>query len=513
KKSGVVVFSIEKGSKCGELKEGNIITQVSGFSVKNSKDFKNAIKGIKAGEYVAMVVNGGPGGCVVIKDGDLGISVSDTETKELIFGTDLAGGTITTLKTEKTVSSKELEEIKNIIEKRAKALALPEIRVLISNNSIRIFSLKDENINLLIMNGRFEAKILEEIKFTNNTGKVLVGDSSYPIVLEDKKLKVNGSSYEIGHNFSLENINFEIVNITNTSAFLKALFFSNEDVLRVLKDFSYVKYEPNTRSYEFGVIFEVSKQASQKFAKITRRLSTTIIGAQAVSEGSLVYSLDGEEINKLNIPFEMVGKEIKNIAVIGFRKTAKAATDDKSKIEAALETKELPTGLEIADIELFEPTYGKIVHALVVIVAVLIILPIGLTYLIYKKIKPGLYAMALLASEIISIFGVIALSQSYFARGWLVDMPTIIGLISITCITMIKLFITSEKVIKKREISLQYKYKKIIGLDRLLSILTAVISFVTLFTTWKGFGLSLISGLLISAIIINPTYREILKAT
>ena len=510
KPRGVRVISIDENASCGNLKEGDIITQLSFGVIENKEDFDKEVKNVKAGERVTLVVNGGPGGCIALRDGYLGINVTDLKKPGLKFSTEIAGGSITYLQPKISVSSSELEKIKDTLIKRAEISRIPEIRVKTFDGIIKLYSLENENINLLKIKGEFEARILEKIDIENDTAKVFVGKKSYSLKVKNESIVFDSKTYTIGDEFKLDNIRFEVENITNSSVYLEAFFFDNNDVVKVFSNLAYTRYNQRALAYEFYLPVEISENASERFEKITKMLTTRVVGGQPVLSAPLVYYLDGEMINSLNIPFEMTTKKVKNLAILGFRNTYEEANNINLKLQEALKTEKIPE-LFVIKTEKFKGKYQNLFpYTILGTIFILLIFSASLA-LKTKKIKASLVAFLFSASQILPILGAISFVQSRFMYGWIIDIPTVFGMSFAVWLTFSKLFIQAIEKEKNKKISLRYKHRTIIGLNNFLTIVFVLISFVLLFSPFKGFGLSLIIALLLNLFLIEPSYLKILS--
>ena len=511
KERGVVVVSISTESKCGDLKEGDIITEVSGFLIEDSTDFENAVERFKAGEYATLVVNGGPGGCVAIRDGDLGIKVKNAAKAGLRFGPEIGGLEVSVLKPEKNLTQAETEKTLEILRERAGIAGFPGVDVRSSDGKFEITSLPGEDLRPLLSKGKFEAKILEEIKIENASGKIPVGEMDYEFVVEGKSIRMDNSTYTINQTFELGNISFELLNITNSSVVLQALVFTNEDVKDVLLAYSFVTYNPSLGGYEFYLPLEISEEASERIQSVIKRMETRVIGGRVFLAGSLVFYLDGKSIGSSPIPFDWIGREINRIAVAGYRGNQNAALSDKLRIQLALQTENLPVELEIEEVRKEEVGHGSLIlYSFLLLFFLLIAGTSGVSYKRYKSSRLSFYLFLLLSSQLIIIFGSIALVQRSFPYAWLIGVESLTGILSSIILASLHLFAQSERALRKREFSIFYKYKRI-KLFPLTSILAFLIGFVLLF--WlKGFALSLIIGSLLSLFPISFIYSEKLKS-
>jgi len=508
RKPGVVVTFVDEDNKCGQIRERDIVTQVGGVVTSNSEDFEKAVQTIKTGEHVRMVVNNGPGGCEALRDGYIGIDVADIPSKHLKFGLDIQGGEVTILKPRETLSLAELEEEKEIIGERIKGLGLSETRVYTSDSTIRIVSLT-EMISTLIKTGNFEAKIGQDIEVENGTGEIRLGDRFYDIETVDEKLKINDSYYQTEQTFLLEDIEFKILNITNSSLGVEAKFLDNDDVARVLSSLSFVRFNADFRVYEFNIPLEISDEASDRFMRITKGLRVTVVGGQSL-EGNLIYYLDGGKVSELNRPFgmEMAGMEINSINVIGFG-SENEVINKKLEIQAILKSGTL-VEMEIIGKEKFEPTLRNTVLELSLLTA--LVITASTTILIHRryKNKKVFFIPLLIGIEVFCVVGIAALTQSVSGVGWVLNFLSIIGLVIFSFVSLSLLIIKTEEKIKQKQLFLWYKHRRIAGLSTFFYFSVFLTAFVLLFTPIKEIGFSIITGLFIG-FITKPIYTGLFR--
>ncbi|MEM5883092.1 MAG: hypothetical protein QXQ77_02530 [Candidatus Aenigmatarchaeota archaeon] len=499
---GVVVVSLDENNKCEGIREGSIITEMRGTAISSEEDFENYLKNVKQGEYVSMVINNLPGGCIALNDSYLGITVKNFERKGLKFGIDLAGGKASVFS-----STQDLKKVKEILEKRIEVFKLPAASVSVSDKTIRIVSLRDEKLEPLLIRGKFEARISEEVKLKNNTGKLPLGKEDYTITLENEKIKINESFYGENESFVLQGIEFKIINITNSSVLLEALIFTKKDIKQI--SYSFVKYEPLAKRYEFNIPVEISEEASERFSKIIDRMPTTTEFGSIVLSGRLLYYLDGKEMSNLAIPFSLVGRKISSISIFGLRESEEAATLDKNRIEASLKTEDLEP-LQLIKTEDLEATYPMLTTYFFAALITIEILFSLFVFLRYRKKELLFYSLTLSLIQAFLIFGINAIAQNLVPNSWLINSSTLLGILTITIFTLFQFVLVLEKRVKKRELSLSFKLKKLIGLSNFLNILIVISSFILLFV-FKTFGLSLLTGFVFGFLILVPLFEEAVR--
>jgi hypothetical protein len=511
KKSGVVVSAVDKGNKCGSIGEGDVITNVLGSYVENSEDFRAVETGIKENEYVTMVINNGPGGCTAVRDGYLGLTVDDVPSNELRFGIDIGGGFTAVLEPEKELGKNEVGGVVQILRKRADVYNLPETTITASDTSIRINSLSTEKISWLIAAGKFETKILEEVKLQDSVGKIPVGDNSYSIELVNNSLRINGSLYGMGEEFELEDVKFSIKNMTGSNVAVEATVFENKDVVRVLQGGS-VSYNANARTYEFTVPIEISTEASGRFAKVVKKIPTTVTGENIILNGFLVYYLEGHQISRLNIPAEFARQVVKQISIVGFSTSMTEASNTRLKTLGAVESGVLPVGLKVVGMEKYEPRlkifsmelFGSMLGLVVVSV-------ISVFYWRYKNPSFGLFAVALVLLELALVLGTVAAAQQLAGAVWVINLTTIAGFTAVLIVSSIQMIVLSEQVLKKKDLSISHKYKKIIDVSAAANWAVFGVGFLILFSTWRFFGLTLLMGFVFDVLFMRPVYRDFIR--
>jgi preprotein translocase subunit SecD len=272
-----------------------------------------------------------------------------------------------------------------------------------------------------------------------------------------------------------------------------------------------ITYNPNANLYEFIIPVEISSEASNRFSKIVKRIPTTFAGQRIILNGFLVYYLDGNPISQLNIPIELTRQTIKQLSIIGFSKNMVDATNTRSKILSSVESGILPVHLEIVGSEVYEPklkSFSTEVFGLGICLSAAFIFLIF--YLRYKNLKLGFLAILLSLTELFLILGVIATAQQ-IGVAWVINLTIIFSFIAVLLISNIQAVILSEQNLKKRSLSISYKYKRLISISTLLSLITLIIGFVFLFTELRFFGLTLITGFLLDILLIRPIFKGLVK--
>lgn len=499
KRQGVIVSSVDNPD-C-TLKAGDIINSILGQQINSIEDFNRAVKNVKKGERVTMVVNNGPGGCTALGDGYLGVNITNVPSEQLKFGIELQGGVVTLLKPEKDVST-----VVEILRKRVAAYMIPDAQVLVNGNTIKVVSLSSDVIPALLERGKFEATILEGIELTNNIGDIPIGDNVYTVEVVDGSLKVNGSFYTINSTFQLEDVVFTVKNITNSSVVVEAKFFSNADVLRTFGSGT-LSYNSDSKMYEFTIPIEISEEASRKFNKILKNAPTYFDGRQTVVDGFLVYYIDEKPISSLIIPAELIKQEMRQLSVVGFSTSLSDASITKQKVFASLESGEMPTSIKVAGFEAYKPTMQNLC-LMIAGLSFICFLVVSLTvfYFRYKKMEVGPLVIVLTLTCVFITLGFVALVQKFLPI-WVVNFQTFLGFVVLMFVSLCYSVITAEARIRKNAPKI-ILLRRSISLASLTDFLTVVVALVLLFTFLKFFATTLLVGFLIYRILVVPLYEK-----
>ena len=475
KPSGVVVISVENPS-C-TFGNGDVITEIRGKSIKNSQDFYSIQKELKKGEYVSMVVNGGPGGCKVIEDGELGIKVSDIERRKMKLSIEFGGGKKIFL------STNQSQEMVEVLKKRIELLGLPETKVNISNSLVEIICPKYVNLDKLLSRGEFKATIEQELEIENESVEVKIGTSKYSFLVNNSTIVFQNQKYREGKVFYIDGIEIEILNITNHSVLIEEKIFDNKDVVRVFKELGSVRYNPSARSYEFSIPIELSENASERIIKVTRGLKTTLVRDELIFQGFLVYYLDGEKISSLVVPFRVTLEGIKNINILGFSKSSKDALKKMTLIEISLEAGSLPEFQIVKEVK-FEGSSKLLLQISYISFGIAALSLLTLSSLTLKRKGFWIFLISLSTSFI--VFGLALISQ-LISQGIIIDKNFLFGLLAIPFLNFFNTYLFQKK---KR------KYTKFLK----IGILTISIIFLL---TAKNLGISLFLFLILTPITEN----------
>ncbi len=419
KQNGVIVTGVNN-SGCS-VEEGDIITEIRGSLVRSSSDFYSIISNYKKGEYVSMVVNNKPGGCKLIEDGNVGISVKDFPSKKIKMSVDLGGGIVTVLKSDNP--EKDFKVIKN----RVLFFGYPSTKVELDGAFIKIIHPDYVSVDEILFRGKLEGKILEFLDVNDGYTEIRVNKKMYKIYVKNNSIEINNKTVLINQTFSIDDINFTLVNITQTNLILESVVFSNKNILSIIEDLSQLVYRPQFKVYEFRIPITFDEDASRNFIKIAKTMKIEMVEKILLLKGRIVYYLDGKPIGSASIPYSLLQTNISSINIIGFSDSEREVSETKNKIIASVKYGELSNIEKIEDVNI-EPKFENAIHFFLLCVLATILL--NSLYFIKKKIT--IYEFMIKSSTPFILFGIVLLSQFLMRFGIIIDVPLFLGILFLT---------------------------------------------------------------------------------
>jgi hypothetical protein len=477
---GVFVAALDEGRKCSELRVGDVITQVRGQVVRNLMEFEKIVGKVKEGEFVPLVVNGRPGNCVALEDGWLGVEVRQTRAKGLKLGLEFGGMEIVYVA---NASLDELDEMSEVIGRRMSYLELPG-SCFVSNSRIHLISL--EEVELLTKRCRFDAWIQRRLRLENQTTILEMGGKEYELRLDGARI----DNLAFGTDFELSGIEGKVVNFTNESVLVGLKVFGWEDILRVRPELSRIEH-PAEQTYVINLPIELREEAIERFRLIAEPIESFFTGQEFVLQAQLVYELDGKTLSTLTIPRRLVEEGLRDILVIAFETSASRASSLLEEIEMCLVSGELAHELMRVEARRFEARQSLMGWAFLISVPGLLFLCLAVRK---YGLKLGLIGFCLFGSELILCLGFAALTSHLFRRGWILDLPSFVGLFMLAVLSLLD-------------------YQRLRKSPKRLTFLLAVMGscFPLLFTALKGMGLSILLGTLIGLSLTKPLYDVALE--
>lgn len=520
-KAGVVVRSISSDSPLAEkLVVGDIITWVEDVEIKDTDDFyqfetyTGALSFIHSGEL----------SIADIEEPGLGVVVEKRPLTNINFGMDLVGGTRVLLEPVKNVSDEVMNQILTTLETRINIFGLREAKfqkvVDLAGNKYAQIEMAGGSIkeveDLLAKQGMFEAKIPKLIIIEDNYGTLKLGDNNYSVELQDSRIKIENQIVNQNETFELEDIEFELVNVTSDSAVVVAKVFTSDDIRSVCIQETGTcvsRVLPQAGGYEFAFQVFVSEEGAERFAKVTKGMKTVVDPntGETYLESRIALFLDENLITDLGIASDLAGRAYTKPLVTGGAETREEALNEKLRLQSILQSGALPVKLEIIKIDQISPTLGEgFTKAAMFAIIIATVAVMGIIYIRYRKIK------ILIPMLVFSVIEFTITLGAASAIKWTIDLAAIAGLIAaIGTGTNDQIMIIDEILIgggEKKIYTVKQRVKRafFIIFGAASTIIAAMIPlFVIGIGVMRGFALITIIGVGIGVLITRPAFGRI----
>jgi len=522
---GVIVVSINESSPLiDKIKVGETITWANEKTISTPDDlysFENY-----TGTF--RFVHSGTLDLVNIEKPGLGITVVQKPFTKLSLGLDFVGGTRVLLKPKENVSDALMQQIIATLETRINTFGLREakfqqIKDVSGNNFAQIEMAggsREEVENLLSTQGKFEGKIPKNISFdSNNTGVLRLGNNTYTVTLQNDGVVIQNKLLKVNDTYRLNNINFQLTNLTNKTATLTFLIFSGDDIKSVCiveqPGICTSRLVPQNNGWSFEFQIVISQESAQRFADITNDMKVLTIPqtGEKFLESRIYIYLDQKLITDLGISADLKGKALTSPAITGFRLSRDDALTEKLRLQSILQSGALPTGLDIVRVDQISPSLGSEFIRSAIMSAVIAALAVsGVIFLRYRKAKILIPMMLWSMSELIITLGAAALIK------WTIDLASIAGLITaIGTGTNDQIMIIDEILIGgggegKRLYTVKQRIKRaffiVFGAAGTVIAAMLPLMFVGI-GVMKGFAIITTLGILIGVIITRPAFGKV----
>jgi len=556
--TGVIVTSVGDDTPCKDvITVGSTITDIAGKSIKNRNDFTNVVKDLKG--PITIIINDNPRSCTIPEDSTLNVSVKNIGKEGIKFGLDIGGGGLFLFKPKEIVSQEITQKTLGILKSRMKIYDLSNTRVEGTEDGLIkiIMGLEEERyLNLLTERGILEGGLSQRVELKERKGEFKFNDKIYEVVLKnDETVSVNDSEYVLNQRFVLDDVEFELRNVSgNTTTFFIKIFDERDlTVQEETQTAGSKRVVKQDGGYVYVIPIIVSEEGSKIFAKATKGQEMIIEPGSGESflQEPLVFSIDEILIADLPISGSDAGKEIENLIIWEFKSTIEEATSDMKKFESVLEVKRLPSSLVLVKTGTYTPTLDDSLITLP-LYTILITTVIASVIFFIRYRKRGVMILPLLLLSfcgIVLVFGV--LSLQWFAiliflfgvsfvlingearewmswlsiflmfimvagivmSKWVFDFSSIIGLMAILIFSVCQGGIVGDQFLTGKKVYTQSEYKHSL---RRLWILTVVVTLaltVLFFVggSFRSFAMATIIGVLTSTSITTPIYSNLIE--
>lgn len=523
-KGGVVIKSVDQTSPFyGVVKVGETLDWA------NEKSITSVIDVQKYENYTGMFrfMHSGKLDLVDIKTPGLGMIVEKRSATNIKLGMDMIGGTRVLLQpNENNITDDTMQQIKASLETRINTYGLKEVIV----QPIKDFSgqqyvqvemaggSRGEIDDLLARQGKFEGKVPMVVTFTKDVGTLKLGDEEYAVKYNNNSIEVNSKTLYLNDTFKLDDIDFQVLNITDTDAILVSTVFKGDDVTSVCMidqpGICSSRLQQVTSGWSFSFQVFITQKSAEKFASVTKNMKSFVNPntGESYLESRIYLYLDGNEIENLGISSDLAGKAYTTPAITGGGKDKEEAIQEKLKLQSILKSGALPVGLNVIRADDISPSLGReFLNDAFKIVLVAVIAVAFVIYLRYRKIKILIPMMIWSLSELILTLGVAS------AINWTMDLASITGLIAaIGTGTNDQIMIIDEIMLGEREkiYTMKQKVKKAFSIV-FSTAATIIAAMVPLFFVgigiMKGFAITTTIGILIGVFITRGAFAIVME--
>ncbi len=504
KKGGAVVSFLDQNNKCSNIKVGSTINQVNGAVISDSQSYDDKTKGVIAGTYVPMVVNGGPAGCVALRDGYLGLDVSDASGPQIKFSPEIGKSILTVFKVDDSSTAKGFA---NIIKERIAILKLVGYSVATEGDTIKITSL-DRDISQLTKTCDFEIDIDRTSNLpTTNSSFVILDGKKYAAEIADSKIILNGTEYSLNKYFYVDHIKTTIGTAGNSTLTISQIFVNGSDAR--IAGLQTLQYYQQIGGFRLQVPISISPEAFSRFGKIVAGLKPIYSGGISIVPANFVYKLDNETISEIPIPSEIANENFTTISIIGFNKNLNVLEGVWSNLQICLNSGPLNGNIEKISTQTIEPSKKSLAELTITgfLISSMIIsfILIQLRY----KVPKYWYALAgLVLAELFIVFGFIVAMQKYAV--FLIDFVTVVGFAVFGAISIGQMIFGMEYLTRNKEMSLSYRLKKFGRLNFLINLSIFVAAIVLMFFA-QGFGFALLFGVMVGTLTKSVFFKMLTK--
>src|SRR3989344_324051 len=450
-------------------KQRELITAIDSREIKNLSDYYEAISKYSENSTFRIITNKKE--YPVYLNKELGLTVSEPPSSNLVEGLDLKGGTRVILTTEEPVSKEQFPDLIRIIEKRLNGFGIKDVSVRASGNEYIIVEIagasETEVKKLVAQQGKFEAKINNETVFVG-------GKEDIVFVCKD-----DGTCAGI----------------------------------RDCQDTS----QGSQCTFEFRI--GLSDKAAKKHANITSKLDVQISpeGQEYLSSPLELY-LDDNLMDTLQISSSLKGLEAKDIVISGpgfgnnEKDAIKNALKNMNNLQTILITGSLPVKLNIAKIDPISSLRGESLVKEALTAGFVALLMVALVIFIrYRKLKISIPMVIFSSSEFLMILGFFALI------GYNLDLATIVGIIASVGTGVDDLIILTDEALKGSQISSldwKTKIKKAFFVIMVAYFVTVAAMLPLIWTgagLLTGFAIATIAGVTIGVFVARPAYAKFIE--
>jgi len=466
---GLLIKKIDSGSSAeiNGVESGDILYSLNGVAVNTLDEFGAVVDDFGRDDLVEILTSSGTS--TIVYEDDIGFSVGEIPTSNLRKGLDLIGGVRVVLQPDTTDESQILDMIE-LIEQRLNVFGVSDISIRSSKDlegtNYIIAEIagasKEDALDLVAKQGKFEAKIGDEVVFTGG-----------------KDIK-------------------DVCRSGQCNGFLQNACGEVED------------------GWSCQYFFEVyiSREAAKRHADLTNELSVEPNGY--LSEKLDLY-LDDELVNSLFISEGLKCDLSTSFSIQGpgtglTEEAAKSDGLDRMKqMQTLLITGSLPFSVEIERVDVISPTLGENFFGSSLLAIVFAIFAVGgVIFARYRKAAISIPIIITGLSEVFIILGFAALIRHN------IDLASIAGILAAVGTGVDdQIVITDEVMYGRKSQERWFKRMKNAFLIIFAAYFTMLVAMLPLWVmgagVLKGFALTTIVGVTIGVFVTRPAYAKMIE--
>jgi preprotein translocase subunit SecD len=474
---GVLITNVELNSSAYEqgLSKGQVIIEIDGNKIEGIEDYARIIsEKFPSEKPIKTIIKTKNSEVILFSDSAPEIIVSEIKKTNIELGLDLAGGSRALIRAEdKILSQEEILDLVDITSNRLDQFGIEDVRVVpvsdLSGNNymqVEIAGASPRDLeNILSQQGKFEAKIGEEIVFIGGERDITSACRSGTCSYIERCFPVEG-----GH------------------------------------------------SCRFVFSLYLSEESAKRHADITSKLEVNITpGEGSYLSKKLDLYVDDNLLSSLLISEGLKGRIETQIQVSGSGSglTQEEAVENARKemhhLQTILITGSLPYKLEIVELDTVSSLLGGGFIKSVFIAGIAAFIAIFLVvFFRYRNIKSSFLLIMTSMFEVIIIMGVAS-----FIR-WNLDPAAIAGILASIGTGIDSQLIILDESHEVGELSIKKRLKRAFSII-LGTYFTAVAALLPLYWAvagfFKGFAFTTILGITVGVVITRPAFSDLLRIT
>jgi len=563
-----IAYIYEDSPAKGQLQNGMIISEVNGQVIRSAEEWNGIVNNYKGD--MKLKVNKIDYKFSVNESG-IGIEVNDIDRTNLDFGLDMKGGTRIILRPKENASAQTLEQILGTLQTRANIYGLREIRFFSVRGlggdyyvQVEAAGVGREIVDtLLSKQGNFEAKISKPVYLKDNKGVFDLGENKYDVeYFGNGTVKISNFTVKINDTFMLDDVDFELVNITQDDVLVfLGSSYKGDDIELVYTDAQHSGIMPGKNFFEFYFGILVSEKGAARFAKITSGIQPQLdlnSGEYYLKDSRIFLYLDNQLVSDLRIASSLGGQAYTTPQITGSRETRETALEEKLKLQTILRSGALPVSLETVSVGVISPTLGSgFMNSIAIAAGLAVVVVMGVIFVRYRKLKVSLPIAMVGFSEVVIILGiaanndwaiwgpvlllnVIVVGMAWWKKyeidptawigailipllgllTWTIDLPVITGIIATLGIGVDSMIVIADETLygKKDEKKILYTVKDkikrafFIIFGSASTIIAAMVPLMAIGIGFvRGFAITTIVGVLVGILVTRPAYAEVIE--